>query len=209
MLVDDMIQTFVEPPLENNNYVIIDEDEAALIDCSAPDPAVLAYIKGQGAHLKYILLTHGHFDHILGVSVLKQQTGATVAVHPSDRPLIGDVSRWTEQILHQKTDEIPAPDLDLSDGMHLRVGKTDIQVLHTPGHTAGGVCFLIGKNLFAGDTLFRGSHGRTDLPGGDEALMQKSLKKLLLLPADTVVYAGHGSATSIGAERENISALCG
>ena len=197
-----MIKTFIEPPLDNNNYVVIEGDEAVLIDCSAPDPAILAYIQSQGAKLKYILLTHGHFDHILGVPFLRKQSKGTVAIHSADRPLMRDVSHWTEQVMNQKTTEIPMADMELSDGMSLKFGASDIQVLQTPGHTPGGVCFLIGKNLFSGDTLFRGTHGRTDLPGSDETQMRRSLNRLLQLPADTIVYPGHGPATTIGAERQ-------
>ena len=201
-----MIKTFVEPPLDNNNYVVTDGDEAVLIDCSAPDSAILDYIRDQGAKLKYILLTHGHFDHILGLPFIAEQAGVSVAVHPADRPLIRDISRWTEQILNQKTETIPVADTDLADGMHLKVGASDIQVLYTPGHTPGGVCFLIGKNLFSGDTMFRGTHGRTDLPGSDDQVMQASLGKLLQLPDDTIIYPGHGPATTIGAEKKTYHA---
>ena len=197
-----MIHAFLEKPLDNNNYVIIDEasGQAALIDCSAPDEKILTYLKNQGATLKYILLTHGHFDHILGVPFFQEQTQAPVYLHAADHDLMADVNGWTKRMGLEPLKTVPQATFVLDEHSELLLGEQKIQVLSTPGHTPGSVCFLIGRDLFSGDTLFYRSYGRTDLPGGSEHEMRNSLTRLFQLSPDTRVHPGHGSDTTIATE---------
>ena len=198
-----MIKTFIEPPLDNNNYVIIDDEshEAVLIDCSHPDDTIMDYIRGQGANLKYILLTHGHLDHVMGVCHFQKKYRIPVYVAKEDVPLMADINSWTKMLGLPET-EVPKADKILTDDEDLILGKNKIQVIKTPGHTQGCVCYLIGDNLFSGDTLFRGTYGRTDLPDSSQAQMNDSLKRLFRLPDETKVFPGHGAPTTIGDEKK-------
>ena len=201
-----LIQTFVEPPLDNNNYVVLDDagKEAVLIDCSAEDDAIMNFIKEHGATLKYVLITHGHLDHIMGVRYFQKTYGARVYVSRADRPLMAKINEWTAWL---GWSPVPVPDADgvLEEVSDLRLGEEKIHLIPTPGHTPGGVSFLIGNHLFSGDTLFRGTHGRVDLPGSSADAMQASLKTLCALPDETQVHPGHGASTTIGAEKTHYS----
>lgn len=224
-----IIKTFVEPPLDNNNYIIIDEStmEAALIDCSSTDIwNKVPYSKGRVAaslvgenrqvvdnvELKYILLTHGHFDHIAGigqnVSAENLSEGSVypkVYMHKAD---LGWVSRVNECMSMFDMPQIKVPQIDafIDDGDIIKLGNTDIKVIHTPGHTQGGVCYYVNNVLFSGDTLFRETVGRCDLTGGDFDQIVSSIEnKLYKLPDDTVVYPGHGKSTTIGWEKTHNS----
>ena len=198
-----IIKTFIEPPLDNNNYVIIDEEshEAVLIDCSHPDDSVMDYIRGQGAKLKYILLTHGHLDHVMGVDYFQKKYPVPVYVAKEDVPLMADINSWTKMLGWPET-TVPKADKVLSDDEELTLGNNRIRVIKTAGHTQGCVCYLIGDNLFSGDTLFRGTHGRTDLPDSSQKQMNDSLKRLFQLPAETKVFPGHGAPTTIADEKK-------
>ena len=197
-----IVKEFVKTPLKNNNYVVADPDtkEAVLIDCSHPDDEIMDWIKAQGFHLRYILLTHGHFDHVLGVNYYKEHYGVDAYLPEKDLPVL---NRANEYIGILGLKDIKIPEVKTFDEKHIfKVGKYPIEVIPTPGHTMGGVCYLSDGNLFAGDTLFHGTYGRTDLPESDDATMQKSLKTLFeKLPDDTPVYPGHGAETTIGNER--------
>jgi len=200
-----IIKTFREAPLDNNNYVIIDEvsHEATLIDCSAPDDAIMDYIHEQKATLKFILLTHGHLDHVMGLIHFQQKYGTKAYLYRDDAPLLAHINDWTK-FLGWPPVEVPTADVLIDEKTSLKLGDTSIQIIHTPGHTWGGVCYLIENNLFSGDTLFRGTHGRTDLDGGDSAKIYASLAHLFTLPDDTIVYPGHGAPTTIGAEKNQL-----
>lgn len=196
-----IIKQFIKAPLQNNNYVIIDEDssEAVLIDCSEPTDDIMDYIKEQGATLKYILLTHAHFDHILGVNYYREKFGVPVFLHKDDVPLLGQLSQYVAGA------ESVAVDKFFGDDAEFELGNKKIKVIHTAGHTEGSVCFLIDNILFSGDTLFYGTYGRVDLPFGDEQKMVESLKKLFTLFDDIVVYPGHGESTTVGKEKVRYS----
>ena len=198
-----IIKTFIEPPLDNNNYVVIDDEshEAVLIDCSHPDDSIMDYIRGQGANLKYILLTHGHLDHVMGVCHFQKNYHVPVYVAKEDSPLMADINTWTKMLGLPET-EVPKADKILTDGEELFLGKDKIQVIKTAGHTQGCVCYLIGDNLFSGDTLFRGTYGRTDLPDSSQDQMNDSLKRLFQLPDKTKVFPGHGAPTTISDEKK-------
>lgn len=192
-----IVKRFIKGPLQNNNYVIIDEEsrEAVLIDCSEPSDDIMDYIKEQGATLKYILLTHAHFDHILGVNYYRKKYGVSVFLHKDDFPLLSQLCQYFAGAESVSVDKLFDDDAEFS------IGNKKIKVIHTAGHTEGSVCFLIDNMLFSGDTLFYGTYGRTDLPFGDERKMFESLKRLFKLDNDIVVYPGHGRDTGIGAEK--------
>ena len=194
------IQTFEAGPLGANNYLLTDGNEAVLIDCSEVKSDILNELKDKT--LKYILLTHGHFDHVLGINDMREATGAKVLVHQSDLERI-DESSNIMQTFGVIGIETPKADEFVSDGDVLKFGNTEIRVIHTPGHTEGCVCYYIDDKLFSGDTLFRDSVGRCDLPGGNFAKLSDSIKNILFkLEDSTTVYPGHGPETSIGYEKK-------
>ncbi len=194
------IQTFEAGPLGANNYLLTDGNEAVLVDCSEVKPEIIKELEGKT--LKYVLLTHGHFDHILGVNGMKEKTRSKVLVHQADVPRMEE-SANIMQTFGVVGVETPKADEFLQDGEILKFGETEIKVIHTPGHTEGCVCFQIGDKLFSGDTLFRDSVGRCDLPGGNFSKMTDSIKNILFkLEDNTVVYPGHGPETTIGYEKK-------
>lgn len=200
-----IFKTFVEPPLENNNYLLIDEKskDAVLVDCSHYDLKIKSFLDENGATLKYIILTHGHFDHIMGVAKMIKDTGAKLFLHSGDDLLLKDVNSFTF-MLGLPSVEVPEVSQYLKDGDIITLGDNiQIKVIHTPGHTKGGVCYLVDNMLFSGDTLFKESIGRTDLEGGSFAELEASIKKkLFILPDDLNVYTGHGQMTTIGHEKK-------
>ena len=195
-----IINTFTAGPIDANNYLLTDNDEAVLIDCSEAKPEVLSALEGK--KLKFILLTHGHFDHVLGVNEMREKTGAKVLINKED------VVRMNESADIMRTFgvqgvETPKADDFLNDGDTLKFGNTEIKVIATPGHTQGCVCYLIDGKLFSGDTLFKDTVGRCDLPGGNFQKLSDSVKnKLFTMDENTVVYPGHGPETTIGYEKK-------
>lgn len=191
--------------LGTNCYIIGDPDskEAFVID---PDdgPAVVDTLKERGLTCIGILLTHGHSDHIHGVQTLMDTYGAPVYIHERDLPCLYD-PQVNLSVLHGRPVTITGGTIKtVKDGQHIESGKMDFQVLETPGHTVGGVCYYMSPAVFVGDTLFRESVGRTDFPGGDfEALAQSIRTKLFTLPDQTMAYPGHGPETQIAFEKEN------
>ena len=189
-------------PLATNVHVLADARtrEAIAIDTATPS---LAWIRDELAArdwtLKLIVSTHGHWDHIGDNAAVAEHTGASIAVHPADAPmLLAPQPLWAPF-------EVPpsVPAVDLAEGGEIRFGEIRLRVLHTPGHTAGSVCLLSNEDgaLFAGDTLFPGGWGRVDLPGGSAEEMAASLVRLGELEDRLRVYPGHGAATTIGRER--------
>ncbi|MHB1404240.1 MAG: MBL fold metallo-hydrolase, partial [Desulfitobacteriaceae bacterium] len=153
--------------------------------------------------VEYILLTHGHADHIGAVDELKELLGAKVGIHAADADMLTDERQNLSSYFAPVIKMQPA-DLLLHDGQELKVGDEKITVLTTPGHSRGSVAFFTTDGVISGDTLFAGSIGRTDFPGGSlEQLLQGVEQKLLVLPDDTPVYPGHGEATTIGTEKKN------
>ncbi|MBS3159572.1 MBL fold metallo-hydrolase [Candidatus Woesearchaeota archaeon] len=178
------IKDFKLGSIVTNVYLLIEENECVLIDCEGPE-IIYKFLKENKLDLKYILLTHFHFDHINGLELLKKKTNALIYGSDIDVNLFG---------LKIKLDKI----LKNNDIIEFKGNK--IRVISTPGHTLGSLCFLIENNLFSGDTLFYRAYGRTDL-GGDEKEMKISLKKLLKLDENIKVYPGHGAFTTIEKER--------
>lgn len=184
---DDLIVRKIEVgPMENNTYVLEcpETHKALLIDgCFEPD----AIIEGaDGAEIVSIVQTHGHFDHVQALAELKERMGVPVAAHPAD--------------------DYPVEiDRVLSDGDSISFGNRSATVLHTPGHTPGGLCLLVGKHLISGDTLFPGGPGNTEDDKDRFAQIIQSIRdKLFTLPEETVVYPGHGADTTIGAEKPSL-----
>ncbi len=188
--------------LQANCYLVWDEDRnAVMIDSGDEADRLLRIIGKRGLSLSAILLTHAHFDHMMAVNAIKDETGAPVMVHAAEEPALTD-----ERINLSAMIGIPyrtAADRLLQDGETVTVGKLSFTVIHTPGHTVGSCCYRFGDVLFSGDTLFADSIGRTDFPGGSMTVMQQSLAKLCTYPDTLNVLSGHGEATTIGIEKRN------
>ena len=195
-----IVKCFEQGIIDNNNYVVIDGNEACLIDCTACDAKMMDFIVQNGAELKFILLTHGHFDHILGLAEWQEKYHTPAFVHEDDLSEVQNCNT-TLKMFGMRPIKIPHIDKTFKDGDVFKVGNVSLSVHHTPGHTPGSVCFATDKILFSGDTLFCMGRGRTDLPGGDEVTLIKSLKSLFAtFDGDTKVYPGHGMSTTIGNE---------
>lgn len=193
-------------PLAVNTYVLRREGSE---DCVVIDPAgaqkVLSELERRGLRLRAILITHGHFDHILGVAKLKEATGAKVYISKIDAPALKDGKACLASMIGVSFDPVK-PDVLLKDGSVFTEAGITFRTLLTPGHTKGGVCFILDDErvLFSGDTLFFLSYGRSDLPGGDSAALADSiLYKLFALPGDYRVLPGHDRETSLEFEKAN------
>lgn len=185
----------------SNCYLLISCDgSAAVVDPSPDADTILSALKEEQAVLSDILLTHGHFDHILSLDTLRDRTGVSAGIHLLDRDLPADADRNAFATFFRQSRTWRTPENTFSDGDKLAVGSETLTVLHTPGHTAGSCCFLLngGQDLLTGDTLFANSYGRTDLWSGNAAELKKSLERLAELPPDTVIHPGHGGSATLG-----------
>lgn len=191
-------------PFGTNCYIIACPETrvAAVVDPGQPDPWIRQVVAKEQLQVEQVLLTHAHVDHIGGVEWVRGWAGVPVALHPDDLPMAADPF-YNGSAMFGEPIAITAVERELRDGATVAVGNLRLQVLHTPGHTPGGVSLYTPGYLLAGDTLFAGSVGRADLPGGDYATLIRSIRtKLFALPAATVVYPGHGPRTTIGDERD-------
>ena len=199
------VKTFVEGPVDANNYLLIDEEskEAVLIDCSSARSEFVNAVKDTGCKLKYILLTHGHFDHILGVEKFKEEFNVEAYASQDDFNQISYAPQMLMMFGGGTITKAPEITKTVKNGDEFKIGNYTIKAISTPGHTKGGMCYLICDKLFSGDTLFQGSVGRCDLPEGDLDEIIKSIKeKLFTLPDEIEVYTGHGGKTTIGFEKK-------
>lgn len=201
-----LIKTYVAGPVQANNYLVIDEasKEAVLIDCSDYVPEIVDYVKANGLTVKYILMTHGHFDHVLGINRMKEALGAKAYVHAGDKEQVVN-TREVMTMFGLPTDGVVNPLIDgtLDEAGMMTLGAQEIKIIETPGHTPGGVCYLIGEDLFSGDTLFCGTIGRTDLPQGSFQQIKHSVKDILFALDDNIkVYPGHSESSTIGYEKK-------
>ncbi len=188
-----------------NCYVVWDEitREAAVIDPGFEDQRISDIIAENKLTVKYILLTHGHFDHLGGVNQIKQLTGAKVLIHENDADCLLDPRR-NLSVLAGLSIVLEPADGYLKENENICLGAIAIRVIHTPGHSKGGICLLAEDQLFAGDTLFNTSIGRTDFADGDlNELLNGIESKLFILNDTTAVYPGHGENTTIGYEKMN------
>jgi glyoxylase-like metal-dependent hydrolase (beta-lactamase superfamily II) len=197
-----VIRKLVVGPLENNCFMIADEKTA---ECLVTDPGdepdrILDLIKENNFRVKYILSTHAHFDHVGALPEVKEETGAKIVLHSDDLVIYRNATEYAKSWGFE-IDPLPEPDLLVSEGDILRLGALEFRVLHTPGHSPGGICIYGEGILITGDTLFAGSVGRTDLYGGDIKKLKTSLKRLMSLPDETRVLPGHGPESTIGRER--------
>ena len=202
------IVSFADPYFDQNCMILRRQDtkSALVLDPGLQVQAVSDHIDKHDLKVEHILLTHGHVDHVFGVPMIKQQTGARTYMHPLDREQLERNPTVVRQFgLDPGVLGKTVIDEDLEEGHAVGWQDLAFDVIHTPGHTRGSVVFLLGQRLFGGDTLFRRGVGRTDLPGGDpDALVASIEGKLYQLPPETIVYPGHGPATTIGEEmREN------
>ncbi len=199
------IHTYARGPFQTNTYLIEDEaaGEALLIDPTIDSEGVYAESVALKLHVALIVNTHGHLDHTYGDAFFKQKTGAALAIHAADVPLLNGGGQQA-RMFGLATPAAAQADRLLTDGDVITFGELTLQVIHTPGHTPGGVCLYGHGILIAGDTLFASSIGRSDLPGGDSDLLLESIRRrLLILPEDTLVYSGHGDVTTIGEEKQH------
>lgn len=199
-----IIKTLVVGPIQTNCYLIGCPEtlEGAVIDPGWDAPAILSAAEAASLTIKYVLNTHAHWDHVSANADVLEATGAQLALHPGDLPLLLD--RGGANLWRIPARSSPEPDIELAEGQVVQIGKLNLQVLFTPGHTPGHVSFYeaAAGAVFSGDVLFRQGIGRTDLPGGDHRTLMHSIQEVLMtLPPETVVYSGHGPATTISNER--------
>jgi hydroxyacylglutathione hydrolase len=202
-----ILESFPVGPLHCNCTILGDEvtHEAVVVDPGDNIPEILSRLEKHGLTLRQIVITHAHIDHIGGAAQLKKATGAPVLLNQKDLGLL-NIMEIQAGWLGVPTPEVAPPDASADDGLAIGLASLPAEVLHTPGHTPGSICLFFPKQqlLLAGDTLFAGSIGRTDLPGGDGRQILRSLRdRLLVLPDATRVLPGHGAETTIGAERQS------
>lgn len=193
--------TFHTTALETNTYLVLNGERAFVVDPGADADKILAAAEAEGAKIEWVLLTHAHFDHIGGVAEL-QRAGAQVVLHRDD---LGIVSSFKNLAFYAgvKVEKF-LPDVTVSGGETLDVAGVKVRVIHTPGHTVGGVCYVADDIIFTGDTLFELSYGRTDFPTGSfKELKNSVLNKLFVLPGDYRLLPGHGAPTTLAFEREH------
>lgn len=199
-----IIKRLILGPVATNCYIFLDEDskEAAVIDPSADHESILNVIKENGCKLKKIILTHGHYDHIGGLSgLLEAEPEAKVYAHEKSTEVLGEPRVNLSGELGRKEETFKA-DIAVKDGDVIPFGKDEFKVIYTPGHTIDGICLVIDGKVFCGDTIFRFSVGRTDFPTGDMSREIQSIKTKLMPLDDSVrLYPGHGEPTTVGDER--------
>jgi len=199
------LETLIVGDLGTNCYIVATEhgSEAIIIDPGDDAGIVMDTVAAKELDVKYIILTHGHWDHFGALKDIASETGAKVAIHKLDVQALKEPNLSLAAWLGEKQEEIK-PDLELEEGQIIKFGELEAKVLHTPGHSAGSISLLIADSLFTGDLLFYGSIGRTDFIGGSyESLIKSVREKVFTLPDHVRVYPGHGPATTVGNERKN------
>ena len=190
-------------PIMANCYILGCEDtkEAVVIDPGDEADRILLSLAESGLKVKYLLNTHGHFDHVGANKKMKEATNAVLMIHPDDEPMLSELSSSASSF-GLSAENSPKADKYLNDQDEISFGNITLKVIHTPGHSMGGICLYTDGALFVGDTLFAGSIGRTDLPGGNYNTLISSIKKrLLAFDGNTIVYPGHGPETTIEKEK--------
>ncbi len=201
-----LIKSIVVGPLQVNCFIIADESskKAIVVDPGDEPDRITDVIKENNLFVEYVICTHGHFDHVGAVTELKQETGAKVLIHKEELEIYNGAKDMAA-FWGYDLDPLPEPDVLLKDGADIAVGNLRFKVLHTPGHSPGGMCIYGEEIIITGDTVFAGSVGRTDFYGGDINKLKESFKRLMSLPENTKVLPGHGPETTISREKmENI-----
>lgn len=200
-----IVKGLVVGPIAANCFIIGDEEtrDGAIIDPGDEAGKILQIVEETGLTIRFIIATHGHFDHTAGVTQLKEKLDAPFLLHRDDLAFVQN-SKQSAQKWGIAIEQVPDPDEFMEEGDVLKLGGLELKIIHTPGHSPGGISIYIESEntVFSGDTLFQGSVGRTDFDGGSMAILARSIKeKLYSLPDGTIVYSGHGPPTTVGDEK--------
>jgi glyoxylase-like metal-dependent hydrolase (beta-lactamase superfamily II) len=197
-----IVKRLIVGPLEENTYIIGDEEtkQAIVIDPGDEPDRIMNEVKANGLEVNAIICTHAHFDHIGAAGDVKKATGANIILHKEDLETY-DLAKDQAAFWGYSVDDLPQPDSYIDEGDEVKVGNLSFKVMHTPGHSRGGICLYGEGIVVTGDTIFQGSVGRTDFPGGSIEKLKESFKRLLDLPENTHVLSGHGPETTIGNEK--------
>lgn len=200
-----VVEKLVLGRLQTNCYIVGDGQLAVVIDPADEAARILEVLRRHKLQAMGLVATHAHFDHVLAAQALKKETGAPFYLHREDELVLQEMQKRAEDLLGIQVGPPPQVDIYLEEGDRLTVGQDSLTVIHTPGHSPGGISLFDGQStLFSGDTLFAGSIGRPDLPGGSyEILISSIQEKLLPLDEKVVVYPGHGPSTTIGQEKKH------
>jgi len=188
-------------PLQTNCYIVYDGNSSLVIDPGDEPDIILDEIKKNSLSVDYIIITHAHFDHIGAVPEIKEATSAKIALHP-DELILYESAPEQATLWGFELPAMPSPDIFIEDGSKIEIGSMTLRVMHTPGHSPGGISLYGDGFVFTGDTLFAGSVGRTDFFGGSIERLKESFRRLLSLPPETIIYPGHGESSKIGIERK-------
>ena len=186
-----------------NTYAIISDGHAIIIDPSVTVGAITSAVAEEGAVIDAVVLTHGHFDHIVAIDTMRDALGVKVYIHEADAEMLTDGSKNAFLTFFGRDRTYRPADKTLKDGDRLTLGNSEIKVIHTPGHSKGSICLLGDGFIVTGDTLFADTVGRSDLWGGNEAELAASLQKLRLLDRSIMIYAGHGAPERLGIALDN------
>jgi glyoxylase-like metal-dependent hydrolase (beta-lactamase superfamily II) len=195
------IHKIIVGQLSVNCYVVYDDAslQGVVIDPGDEPERIGVLIDNYGIRPEHIILTHAHYDHVCAAGELKNKYGSRLVMHNNEKSVY-ELTKEKCLVWGFESADFPQPDILVNNGDRISIGSGFLEVIHTPGHTPGGICLLGEKTLFTGDTLFKGSVGRTDLPGGNTEQLLGSLKKIAALPPETRVLCGHGDETTIEIE---------